>query len=81
MFLQSFLRKKIRKYILVSFIPLFFSCLPSRQTRAIRPLIIVEKNVVYTDPKTAEYKLVDSQGVKFIVYDKASLANVGDTIR
>jgi hypothetical protein len=81
MFLQSFSGKNIRKYILISLIPLFFSCLPSRHTRAIRPLIIVEKNVVYTDPKTAEYKLIDSQGVKFIVYDKASLANVGDTIK
>ncbi len=74
-------RARILRFSTFSLIILCFGCFPCRRLQAARPFVIVEKEYVYTDPKIAEYKIVDSNGIRFVFYDKSNLHNVGDTIR
>jgi hypothetical protein len=72
---------RILRFSIFSIIIFCFGCFPSRRLQAARPFVIVEKEYVYTDPKVAEYKIVDSNGIRFVFYDNSNLHNVGDTIR
>jgi hypothetical protein len=63
-------------------IPIFLSgCSSSRKTKATKPYVIIDKNIIYSDPKLAEYKLLDANGNKFIVYGRSNMLSVGDTIK
>jgi hypothetical protein len=59
----------------------FLGCGSSRKYNAKKPYVIVDKNIMYTDPKVAEYKLLDANGNKFIVYGRSNMLSVGDTIK
>jgi hypothetical protein len=48
---------------------------------AVRPYIITEKVIIYTERNIAEYKFVDANGRIFMFYDHDNYYQKGDTIK